>query len=162
MASRSLPQGMGFFHPVCLTSTFFGVGLLPGAPGTWASLAALPIGWYLMLYSGPLAVAAAGLALFFIGIGPSGIYERRTSANDPGAVVIDEVAAQLLVLAAAPQSWNYFIAGFILFRLADILKPWPVSWADRHIKGGFGIMLDDILAAVYAGVMLYGIRMLFE
>ncbi len=162
MAGRSLPRGLSFFHPVCLISTFFGVGFLPLAPGTWASLAALPVGWYIMLYFGPWAVAGAGIAIFFLGIGPAGIYERRTSSNDPGAVVVDEVAAQLLVLSAAPQSWNYFFMGLILFRLADILKPWPVSWADRRIKGGFGIMLDDALAALYAGVILYGIRMLFE
>jgi phosphatidylglycerophosphatase A len=162
MASHPLPRGMSFFHPVCLTSTFFGIGLLPFAPGTWASLAALPIAWYLMTHFGLFALVAAGVALFLIGIWPATIYERRTSTNDPGAIVIDEVAAQLLVLTAVPPSWNYYMAGFVLFRLADILKPWPVSWADREVKGGFGIMLDDLLAALYAGVILYGIWLLFN
>lgn len=162
MSSRPLPRGLSFFHPVCLTSTFFGVGLIPFAPGTWASLAALPISWLLVTHYGPFTLAAAGAALFLIGIWPATIYERRTNENDPGAIVIDEVAAQMLVLAVAPPSLGYYFAGFVLFRLTDILKPWPVSWADRRIKGGFGIMLDDLLAAAYAAITLYGIRLLLN
>ncbi len=69
---------------------------------------------------------------------------------DPGFIVIDEIAAQLLVLAAAPLDWRFYLAAFLLFRLFDIWKPFPVSWLDRNVKGGFGIMLDDVAAALYA------------
>jgi len=66
-----------------------------------------------------------------------------------------------LVLAIAPLNWRYFLTAFILFRLADIIKPWPVSWADRSVKGGLGIMLDDLFAALYAAASLYGLMVLF-
>ena len=82
--------------------------------------------------------------------------------TEPGAIVIACVGARLFVLAAAPASWNYSMAGFVLFRRADILKLWTVSWADREVRGGLGIMLDDLLAALYAGVILYGIWLLFN
>jgi len=81
---------------------------------------------------------------------------RRASQRigDPGAVVIDEIAAQLLVLAAAPLDWRFYVVAFLLFRLFDIWKPFPVDWLDRNVKGGFGIMLDDIAAALYALVLI--------
>ena len=96
-----------------------------------------------------------------IGCWTANVFARRVSENDPSAIVIDEVAAQCLVLTAAPLSPAYFIAGFLLFRLTDILKPWPASWADQSVKGGFGIMLDDIFAGVYAWALLYGVAILF-
>lgn len=156
----SLPRGLSFWHPVCLISTWFGTGLLPVAPGTWGSLAALPFAWLLLGYGGPYALAAAGAALFLIGCWTSAIYVRRSRERDPGAVVIDEVAAQFLVLALAPQEIGWFLAGFVLFRVADILKPWPASWADRSVRGGLGVMLDDLFAAVYAGAILHGLVLL--
>ncbi len=157
MVPRALPRGLSFWHPVCLISTWFGAGLLPMAPGTWGSLAALPFAWLVLDFLGPAALAAAGAALFLTGCWTAEVYARRTSETDPDSVVIDEVAGQFLVLAAAPLHVGWFLAGLVLFRLADILKPWPVSWADRRVPGGFGVMLDDALAAIYAGVLLNGL-----
>ena len=157
MAGRALPRGMSFWHPVCLLSNWFGVGLIPGAPGTWGSLAALPMAWYVLKFHGPLELAALGGILFLIGCWSAGVYARRTNENDPGTIVIDEVAAQCLVLTAVPASPAYFAIAFIAFRIADIFKPWPASWADRSIKGGFGIMLDDIFAGAYAWALMYAI-----
>jgi len=141
--------------PGILLATWFGSGLLPKAPGTWGSLAALPFAWLITMNAGPLGLAIATVFVFVIGIWASNVYVRHSGGDDPGPVVIDEVAGQWMTLAAVPTDIRYYIAGFILFRLADIFKPWPVSWADRSVKGGLGIMLDDVLAAIYSGVALY-------
>jgi len=113
--------------------------------------------WYVLKFHGPLELAALSGILFLIGCWSSGIYARRTNDDDPGTIVIDEVAAQCLVLTAVPAIPAYFLVAFIAFRIADILKPWPASWADRSIKGGFGIMIDDIFAGIYAWALMYGI-----
>lgn len=162
MESRLLPRGMGFFHPVCLVSTCFGIGMLPGAPGTWASLATLPLAWFLLQGWGPLCLAAVGGGVFVVGLWASTIFVRRTRDHDPQSVVVDEVAAQMLVLTAAPLDWAYFLAGFVLFRIADIAKPWPASWADQRLRSGLGVMLDDLFAAPYAWGLLYGFVLLLR
>lgn len=138
--------------------TWFGTGLLPGAPGTWGSLAALPFAWGLSVAGGPPLLALATVVVFLVGWGCSSLYARRTGLSDPGHVVIDEVAGQWLALiAVAPDAISY-AAGFLLFRLFDIVKPWPANWADRSLKGGFGIMLDDIVAGAYAGAALQALQ----
>jgi phosphatidylglycerophosphatase A len=137
-----------------LLATWFGSGLLPGAPGTWGSLAALPFAWLIALEFGPLGMLVAALAAFIVGCWAADTVAKAGGVSDPGFVVIDEVAAQWLVLAAAPTHLVAYAAGFVLFRIADIVKPWPASWADRRIHGGLGIMLDDAFAAVYAGIVL--------
>jgi len=152
--ARRLPPGLSFWNPVCLVSTWFGSGLLPGAPGTWGSLAALPIGWLLIEHAGRGWLALAAVALLALGWWATAAYVRHAAVQDPGAIVVDEVAAQLLVLAAAPLDLAWFALAFVLFRIADIWKPWPVSWADRTLHGGFGVMFDDLLAALYAAAAL--------
>lgn len=155
MNYHSLPRGLSTFHPVCLTSTFFGCGLLPFAPGTWGSAAALPIAWMVRDQFGVVALLAVTAVVFLAGLWASTIYVRRTSEADPSPIVIDEVAGQMLVLAVAPLQWDWFLAGLVLFRIFDIVKPWPVSWAERRFRNGFGVMADDVLAALYAGGLLY-------
>jgi phosphatidylglycerophosphatase A len=155
MAAPTMTAGkIGFWHPATLIATAGGIGLLPKAPGTWASLAALPLAWILDHWIGRTGLAVAGAAIALLGVWASHVYVRHQRGEDPGEVVVDEVAAQLLVLAAAPLTWATTIAGFVLFRLFDIVKPWPVGWADRRVKGGLGVMLDDLLAALYAGGVL--------
>ncbi|MEK9753394.1 MAG: phosphatidylglycerophosphatase A [Rhodospirillaceae bacterium] len=151
-AERPKPS---LLSPPILLATWFGSGLLPGMPGTWGSLAALPFAWAIHLYWGPAALFGAALAVFAVGVWASDIYARAAGTEDPGAVVIDEVAGQWLTLAlAAPLDPLYYALGFLFFRVADIVKPWPVSWAERRFAGGLGIMLDDIFAAFYAAVAL--------
>ncbi len=87
---------------------------------------------------------------------------RLTGAHDPGAVVIDEVAGQWLVLAVVPLEWWWFVLGFAVFRVFDILKPWPISWMDKHIKGGLGVMLDDMAAGIAGAAVLYGAQWALE
>ena len=157
-----LPAGLRFAHPAVLLGTWFGAGLLPWAPGTWGSLAALPFAWGLQHTLGTVGLAVGAGVLFAAGLWASGVYARHAGGGDPSAVVIDEVVGQWLVLLVVPPDVLLYAAGFVLFRIADIAKPWPVSWADRSVKGGLGIMLDDVLAAVYAGLVLYGLAMATE
>lgn len=143
-------------HPAVLAATWFGAGYLPKAPGTWGSLAALPFAWGLVAWGGAPALAGATVAVFIVGLWSSAIFMAKSGAHDPGAIVIDEVAGQWLVLLVAPLDPIYYAAGFALFRLFDIFKPWPISWADRNIQDAMGVMVDDILAGIAGAVVLYG------
>lgn len=137
-------------------ATWFGAGLLPKAPGTWGSLAALPFAWIVHAELGQGWLLVGAVLLFIVGTWAAERYRRHAETQDPQAVVVDEVVGQWLVLAAlpGPELLSYAI-GFALFRLFDVWKPWPVSWADRNVKGGLGIMLDDALAAAYGAAALF-------
>jgi phosphatidylglycerophosphatase A len=142
--------GLPLSHPAALIATGCGIGLLRLAPGTWASLAALPLGWLLMTGFGAAGLLVAAALAFAAGCWAAARVAEASGVFDPGFVVIDEIAAQLLVLAATPLDSRFYLAALLLFRLFDIWKPFPIGWLDRHVKGGFGIMLDDIAAALYA------------
>ena len=144
-----------FWHPATLLATWFGAGKLPVAPGSWGSLAALPFAWGLAWFGGPFTLAAGAMVMLGAGIWASNRVVAASGAKDPGEIVIDEVAGQWLALAAAPLDPLVYGAGFVLFRIFDIFKPWPASWIDRNMDGGAGIMLDDIIAGAYAGAALY-------
>ena len=139
---------------VCL-ATWFGCGYLPKAPGSWGSLASLPFAWVIVVHYGPWALIAASIVVFLIGIWASNVYIKKSGISDPGPVVIDEVVGQWLTLAFVPAEVTVYAIGFILFRLIDIFKPWPVCWVDRKVIGGLGVMLDDVLAALYSGGTVY-------
>lgn len=155
MRHDPLPGGLHFRHPAVLVATFFGAGLAPFASGTVGSLAALPFAWLIHTWLGQWALVAAAGAAFAIGLWAAGVYARAGEERDPGAVVIDEVAGQWLTLAAVAATPLHYALGFVLFRVYDIVKPWPASRIDRHMHGGLGIMLDDIVAAVYAAATLW-------
>ena len=155
------PPPLSPWHPAALLATWFGSGLLPRAPGTWGSLAALPWAWIIASLWGQWALlAAAGLA-FVVGVWAAQVYAetyaRRGGGGDPPAVVIDEVAGQWLTLAVVPPDILPYAIGFVLFRVLDIVKPWPAGLIDRRLTGGFGIMLDDIVAGAYAALLLWQI-----
>jgi phosphatidylglycerophosphatase A len=141
--------------PPLWLATWCGTGLLPWAPGSWASLSALPLAWLLMLAGGPWLLLAATLAVFVAGIWAAERYMAAVGIHDPTAIVVDEIAGQWLTLAIAPLDPLAYAIGFFLFRVFDVLKPWPVSWLDRRVGGGFGVMIDDIGAALYAGAALW-------
>ena len=151
----SAPQAWDLKNPGVLVATGFGIGLLPWAPGTWASLASLPVAWAIFEFAGQVGLATAAVVACVIGLWVSDACVRRAGAEDPGAVVIDEIAGQWLVLLAVSPDPLLYGLGLVLFRVADIWKPWPVSWADKSLEGGLGVMLDDVLAAIYAGLVLY-------
>ena len=142
------------FHPARLIATGFGLGHLPIAPGTWASLASLPLAWLIVQNFGQLGLASAALIALVGGIWASNITENLTGEKDPSSVVIDEIAGQWITLIAVAPDLILYGAGFVLFRVTDIFKPWPVSWAEG-LPGGFGVMMDDVLAGVYAGIGVY-------
>lgn len=141
--------------PAYLLATWFGIGRLPKAPGTWGSLAALPFAWILTEWGGPIALVLGAGAVFLAGVWAAQQLEKADGIKDPGYIVIDEVAGQWLTLAAVPADPVLYGIGFILFRIMDIAKPWPVNWLDRNVAGGLGVMLDDIGAGAYAGIALY-------
>jgi phosphatidylglycerophosphatase A len=147
-------------HPAHFLALGFGSGLAPRAPGTFGTLAALPLWWLAERVGGSMAVVAIAAVLFFVGIWASERTSRALGVQDHGSLVIDEIAAFLLVLAATPTGAAWVVFAFVLFRLFDIWKPWPIRVADRHVKGGFGVMLDDLLAAVYAVLVLIAVQTL--
>ena len=139
-----------------------GSGLLPGAPGTWGSLAALPFAWLIDAQYGLYGLALATLLVFLAGVWAAENYATAIGVKDPGCVVVDEVAGQWLALtpvALLPETqagghlWPYALA-FAAFRLFDIVKPWPVRTLER-LPGGWGIMVDDIAAGIYAAIVTY-------
>ena len=148
-----------------LLATWFYVGLLSPAPGTLGSLAALPFAILLHAVCGFIALLTAILVVFFIGWWATAEVTHKQLDHDPGMVVIDEVVGQWITLmplslvlwwhgsALTILPWQGLIAGFLLFRLFDILKPWPVSWADRKATP-FGVMFDDVLAGLMAACVL--------
>ena len=154
MTASRLPT----WHPAHLIATWFGVGRLPLAPGTWGSAVTLPIGWLVALWLGPIWLFAAAAVVFAVGWWAADVYAHRNDVEDPGEVVVDEVAGQLVALAVVPIDLAYYAAAFVLFRIADIWKPWPVSYAERRLGGGLGIMADDIVAGSYAAIALLAAR----
>lgn len=145
--------------PVRLVATFFGAGTFPAASGTFGSMVALPFGIALLQIPAPfgrLALLVAVTGVLALGVWASGRYCAATEQPDSGEVVIDEVTGQWLALVfAAPDNAWHFLAAFLLFRFFDIAKPWPASWAQDHLPGGWGVMMDDIVAGLYAAATLY-------
>lgn len=142
-------------RPLCFLGFGFGSGLAPVAPGTFGTLPALPIAFVLHLagISG-WWLALLCVILFVWGIQICGHTERAVGVQDCGGIVWDEIVAMLLVLAFTPFHWAWWLAAFAVFRLFDALKPWPIKWLDNRIHGGFGIMLDDVLAAGFTLLLL--------
>jgi phosphatidylglycerophosphatase A len=136
-----------------LVYTGLGLGLSPKAPGTCGTLLGVPLFW--LVGNKPWLIQAALLALVFsLGWWAAGRAEKELGVHDSPQVVIDEVAGYLTAVFMAPNQPAVWILGFVLFRFFDIFKPWPVSWADRSLLGGFGVMADDILAGLYAWLVL--------
>ena len=135
--------------------TFFGIGLIGPGPGTWASLAAAAL-WlgagraaHLSTIGQAVATAIAAIAVTLIGIPAASVVERESGREDPGHVVIDEVAGQWFALIACPVEIRHAVLAFALFRLFDIVKPWPARQLEQ-LHGGLGIMMDDVAAGMYA------------
>lgn len=140
-------------NPNHLFAFGFGSGLVPKAPGTFGTLAAVPIFWLIQDLSWPLYLS--WLVITFV----LGVYwcERSSKAlgvHDHGGIVWDEFVGYWITMFMAPKGILWMLVGFVLFRLFDIVKPWPIRWLDRHVEGGFGIMVDDVLAGVFACVAL--------
>jgi phosphatidylglycerophosphatase A len=134
----------------------FGSGRLPMAPGTFGTLVAIPI--YILLRPLSLPVYAVVLAaMFAFGVWLCSVTEQDLGVHDHPGIVWDEIVGYLITMFLAPGGWEWVVLGFFLFRLFDILKPFPIRQIERRIQGGFGNMLDDALAALYAWLVLQGL-----
>ena len=140
-------------HPAGWIASGFGAGFAPRAPGTVGSLAAL-LPWLALRELALPFYLLALLVAFALGVWAASWVIRRIRVQDPSVVVWDEFVGMWIALAAAPAGWPWIVVGFALFRLFDIWKPWPVRWADRHVHGGLGAMLDDAFAGAYAWLFL--------
>lgn len=139
--------------PVLFLAFGFGSGLAKKAPGTLGTLAAIPIYW-LLAQTGSIFYALLTVLVTVSGVWICGLAADKLGEHDFGGIVWDEIAGYLITMWLVPFSWHAVILGFVLFRLFDIVKPWPIKWIDQKVHGGLGIMLDDVLAAVFAGVLL--------
>lgn len=137
-----------------LIATFFYVGYIPFAPGTFGSIAAFAIYFPLMMVNHWIAYLGVVLVVTLAGVWASEITEKTGGISDPSFVVIDEVAGQLITLFLIPFSWKTLITGFFLFRIFDIIKPFPGRRAEK-LHGGWGIMMDDVIAGVYGNLVLW-------
>ena len=149
------PPPLTYFSPEVLIATWGGAGLLKPAPGTWGSFAALPVGWLVMAHGGAIGLALACVLVFGLGLWASAAYMSATGEHDASPIVVDEVVGQWLPLFVLPLNiWAYLLA-FALFRLFDILKPWPIRWLDKSIDGAFGVMIDDVAAGLAAALFAW-------
>lgn len=152
MSRNSAPPSV-WRNPIHFLAFGFGSGAAPYAPGTFGTLAAIPI-YFLLLPLSLWAYLAVVLAITLVGIWLCHVTSRDLGVHDHAGIVWDEIAGYLITMIAAPPGWQWIVAGFVLFRIFDIIKPWPIGWVDRRVHGGLGIMLDDVLAAVFAWVVL--------
>ena len=143
--------------PVHLIAFGFGSGLMPWAPGTFGTLLAIPITLFVMQFGFAVHLAFALFAAIF-GIYVCGESARRLGVHDHPGIVWDEIAGFAFTMLWVPVSFVWVLAGFALFRLLDIWKPWPIREADHSLPGGLGIMLDDVIAGIFASAILFGIR----
>ncbi|MEM7467324.1 MAG: phosphatidylglycerophosphatase A [Pseudomonadota bacterium] len=151
--SNSQPTVAMLRHPAHFLSLGFGSGLAPKAPGTFGTLAAIPVYLALQSFSSEIFVVIS-ILLFLIGIYLCGFTAKTLGTHDHSAIVWDEIVGYLVTMTFVKCSLYTVLLGFLLFRLFDILKPWPISWLDKRVHGGFGIMLDDLIAAIFAGAIL--------
>ncbi|MBZ2170125.1 phosphatidylglycerophosphatase A [Marinobacter sp. F4216] len=155
-----VPQALlppGFLkHPVHLLAFGFGSGAASRAPGTWGSLAAIPL-WYTFSWLPPVAYWVVVVIALLVGIWLCGKTADDLKVHDHGGIVWDEFVGMWIALGLFPSNAIGVLTAFALFRLFDIAKPWPIGWLDERLPGGFGIMMDDVVAGIMALVSLYAI-----
>lgn len=160
MSKKVVPPGL-LKNPVHFLSLGFGSGLSPFAPGTMGTLAAVPL--YLLIQPLSLTIYLSITVLALV----LGFYlceqtAKALGVHDHGGIVWDEIVGFFITMTAVPLDWKWVLAGFILFRFFDIVKPWPIKWIDSKVSGGLGIMLDDVLAGIFALIGLHFVMMLYS
>lgn len=139
--------------PFWWVSTWFGVGFSPKAPGTFGTLAAIPLA-LLTMWAGAFLHMGITFVLLMVGIFTCDLYEKKLGGHDHQEMVVDEVVGFLITMTWLPMTWQSFVAGFLLFRLLDIWKPFPIRYIDKKVQGGIGVMVDDVAAGVIANILL--------
>jgi len=147
-------------NPVQLLAFGFGSGLSKKAPGTMGTLLAIPFYYCLIQFYADFYLPVL-LLVVISGIWICGKAAEDIGVHDHGGIVWDEIAGYLLTMYWVGFSWQNVLIGFVLFRIFDIAKPWPINWLDKKVKGGFGIMVDDLLAGLMSAACLYGTTILF-
>ena len=154
---HTVPAKTVFTDPVHFLAFGFGSGLSPVAPGTFGTIVGIAFELPLRLLSLPARAVVISL-LFAIGVWLCGESARRLDTHDHPGIVWDEIVGFLITMLVAPPGWQWLVAGFVLFRFFDILNPWPIREMDHSIRGGAGIMLDDVAAGLYAALALYALQ----
>lgn len=149
-------------HPAHFVAFGGGVGLAPFAPGTCGTLLALPLYWWLGPRLEPVWFFMLVAGLFALGVWACGVTARAIGVSDHGGMVWDEIVAFLVVLYFVPATLNWQVAAFLLFRVFDILKPPPIPYYERTFRNGFGVMLDDLVAAFFTLLVLAVAKALFD
>ena len=139
--------------PALLLAFGFGSGLSPKAPGTMGTIMAIPL-WYLLVQLPPQAYVLVVAICAVVGVFICGSAADKLGVHDHGGIVWDEFVGFWITMAFLPVSYVTLIAGFVFFRLFDIFKPWPISWLDKNMGGGLGIMIDDVVAGLAAGTVV--------
>lgn len=152
--SRNIDWHFVIAHPAHTIAFSFGAGLMPLAPGTFGTLFAMPFYALLRSLFSPVPLLAVWVILLLVGIWACDKVARQIGVKDYGGVCWDETVAFLAVLYVVPDTWFWWGLGFLLFRLFDITKPYPIAYFDARVKSGFGVMLDDLLAALYTIIVL--------
>ncbi len=150
-ANISKAKGASFWG--ILLATWFYCGRLSKAPGTIGTIGAIPL-CLALHFLGPFWQMGASLFLFPVAVWASDQYDRFTGGHDSSEIVIDEVLGFIITMTWLPMTWQSYVFGFVLFRCLDILKPFPISYLDKNLKGGVGVVADDVLAGVIASVLL--------
>jgi phosphatidylglycerophosphatase A len=155
---KQIRQRISLLNPVHFLALGFGSGLAPKMPGTFGTLASLPLVVLLSHYAGFSLYVFVTLLICIAGIWICDKTAEDMGVHDDSSIVWDELAGMLITMIAVPLSWQTLLVGFLLFRFFDIIKPWPISYLDKYVHGGFGIMIDDVLAGLFAlGVLHLGL-----
>lgn len=140
-------------NTLLLIATFFNIGKVPKAPGTLATVATIPL-WWALSQAGPIIYMVVTILLVPLGIMAAQAYEAQSDVHDSKEIVIDEVVGFLITMVWLPMTWQSLVLGFIIFRFLDIVKPPPIRQLDKHVKGGVGVMIDDIAAGLVGSLIL--------
>ncbi|WP_371377799.1 phosphatidylglycerophosphatase A [Thalassotalea aquiviva] len=154
MNKKTPSQLFDIKNPIHFLALGFGSGLSPKAPGTMGTLVAIPL-FYFCSFLSLNAFIVLTLAMSILGVWICEKASNDAGVHDHGAIVWDEIVGYFITMIAIPVSIETLVVGFLLFRLFDIVKPWPISWADRKISGGLGIMVDDIIAGILACTIMH-------
>jgi phosphatidylglycerophosphatase A len=135
-------------------ATGFYLGKIPFMPGTWGTLLGIPVVWLLFLIHSDIIYMVSVIVLILFGSWIAELHERNVGGHDPGEIVIDEVAGYAVSMTMLPATWQSYFAAFVIFRIIDIFKPYPINRIDQKVKGGLGTMLDDVAAGLATNVIL--------
>ena len=152
--SKNTPIPQGFLkNPIHLLAMGFGTGYVPKMPGTVGTLVGILFYLPMVYLSWPVYIGVT-IALFLLGIWLCEVTANHLGVHDHGGIVWDEIVGFLITMTLVPPEWRFVLLGFVLFRLFDIWKPWPIRWFDMGVSGGLGIMVDDLVAGLYALLVL--------